>query len=121
VEEIKGVEIKSFGVKEKRYYLEGISYESISIVWDSREHEERYAYYFGYNEREKFHLFLRREKEKVEMYVIKDEKCWVKYWDECSIPCLDTKFIGNLGETREFQNQEEKEYTLKRLLELEQK
>jgi hypothetical protein len=112
------------GVEHKTNWLKDIPYESAVVVYDSRksgllEDKERSAFYFGYNEREQFNLFLRREKEEVEMYIIKDEKCWVKHWGECGIPCLDTEYIGNLEKSKRFPNgDEEKKYALKRLKEL---
>jgi hypothetical protein len=116
------------GVNHETNWLKGIPYESSVAIYDGRDssplvNKEKSAYYFDYNEKEQFHLFLRKNKDReVEMYVIRDEKCWVKYWDgDTQIPILDTEYIGLLGKTKRFPNEAEKEYALKRLEELDKK
>jgi hypothetical protein len=112
---------------EKSNWLKGIPYESTVVIYDSRrtgitECGEKSAFYFGYNGRENSHIFLREEKGKVEVYTIRDDKCWVKYWDgETYIPCLDTRYVGNLEKTGRFPDEKEREYVLQRLKKLKEK
>lgn len=112
--------IKNLFGEEKQNWIKNMRYESLKRVWDSRNDREVSAYYFGYSEKEDAELFLRRNEEEVEIFVISGNKCRVRHWDgEVHYACMQTRYIGNYGKIKEFPSIDEKNYILQRLKKLE--
>jgi hypothetical protein len=111
---------------KKSGLVKGIPYEAPVLIWDSEEGTNKLAYYFEYNEREKFHLFLvikdwGWEKE-VRMYTIDEEICSIRDFTKSGIPIFDTDYFGTLGESESiFDDKYEKKFAIKRMEELEKK
>jgi hypothetical protein len=109
---------------KKSGWVDQIPYEAPVLIWDSEEGTRKLAYYFEYNERERFHLFLlikdwEWEKE-VRMYTIENEKCSIKAWTKSGIPVFNTDYFGKLGEEESiFDDKYEKEFAIQRIEKLE--
>jgi hypothetical protein len=119
MEEIRIVEKTNMGIKEKRSYIENLTYEKKCRVWDSHTRKETTAFYFGYSTEKEMELFLSRNGRLIRIYGINEDLCWVRNVDEVGIPCFDTRRIHP---SRHFWGcKEERDYALKRLLELQTK
>lgn len=110
--------------------IKKIPYESPILMWDSEELKKEIAYYFGFNGRENFHLFLKRanliegnpsDEDFVKMYIIKQGEDLIYDWEEKSgVPIFSPDYLGYLGDPHsDFDNPYERKYALERISKIE--